>query len=229
MRWEDSRRIQLSLWKAGWILTQPRACLLNHPQQRRAHEQTQNIHSSLGMFWRKLRCLLRRPGALADKPSGSAEVTRSRMWRENECCRDVTNQETKVLSRGRIEIPPNSRGTMNRDSLLNMWEFLYSRTDTVRNITSIVKFKIKFFSSCTTWSITQFRKTKQMRELQVEIIIFFSQIPTILTGQLTDAYLRSFVESVITFRGNIDNPVGTWTQISRSEDLQRSLLNFECR
>ena len=68
-----------------------------------------------------------------------------------------------------------------------------------------------------------------MRELQVEIIIFFSQIPTILTGQLTDAYLRSFVESVITFRGNIDNPVGAWTQISRSEDLQRSLLNFECR
>ena len=68
-----------------------------------------------------------------------------------------------------------------------------------------------------------------MRELQDEIIIFFSQIPTILTGKLTDAYLRSFVESVITFRGNIDNPVGTWTQISRSEDLQRSLLNFECR
>lgn len=48
-----------------------------------------------------------------------------------------------------------------------------------------------------------------MRELQDEIIIFFSQIPSILTGQLTDAYLRSFVESVITFRGNIDNPVGT--------------------
>lgn len=75
--------------------------------------------------------------------------------------------------------------------------------------TSIVKFKIKFFSSRTTWSISQFRKTKQMRELQDEIIIFFSQIPTILTGQLTDAYLRSFVESVITFRGNIDNLVGT--------------------